>query len=133
MQAVPTDPRRRELFAAFQEALRQVAAEKAAKAEAAVVELLVKLNVGPESDWAEVAPLLAAAPAAQAVPEGRRAELFDVRVREVGSGCLCCLLVLFRVCIWWAYSMGLRQCYNGREVVEQVFACTPVLQASCAA
>jgi hypothetical protein len=80
---VPTDARRRELFAAFQEALRQVAAEKVAKAEAAVVDLLVKLNVGPESDWAEVGPLLAAAPAGQAVPEERRAELFDVRVREV--------------------------------------------------
>jgi hypothetical protein len=83
LQVVPTDARRRELFAAFQEALRQVAAEKVAKAEAAVNELLVKLNVGPESDWAEVGPLLAAAPAAQAVDEGRRAELFDVHVREV--------------------------------------------------
>jgi hypothetical protein len=43
-----------ELFAAYVEALRQVAAQRMAKAEAAVTQLLVKLNVGPESKWDEV-------------------------------------------------------------------------------
>lgn len=83
LQAVPSDSRRRELFAAFQEALRQVAAEKAAKAEQQLMELLVKLKVGPETNWAEVAPLLAAHPLGRDIPEPQRAELFDTRVREV--------------------------------------------------
>ena len=54
MQGVSSPERRVELFAAYVEALRQVAAQRMTKAEAALSELLVKLNVGPESDWEEV-------------------------------------------------------------------------------
>lgn len=46
-----------ELFAAYIEALRQVAAQRVAKAEAAVTQLLVKLNVGPQSSWDEVSSM----------------------------------------------------------------------------
>lgn len=54
LQGIPSAGRRAELFAAYVEALRQVAAQRMAKAEAAVTDLLVKLNVGPESSWGEV-------------------------------------------------------------------------------
>lgn len=54
LQGVASPERRVELFAAYIEALRQVAAQRIAKAEAAVTQLLVKLNVGPESSWDEV-------------------------------------------------------------------------------
>jgi hypothetical protein len=54
VQGVASPERRVELFAAYIEALRQVAAQRIAKAEAAVTQLLVKLNVGPESSWDEV-------------------------------------------------------------------------------
>jgi len=54
MQGVSSVGRRAELFAAYSEALRQVAAQRVAKAEDTLTQLLVKLNVGPESDWAEV-------------------------------------------------------------------------------
>lgn len=58
LQGVASPERRVELFAAYVEALRQVAAQRMTKAEAALRELLVKLNVGPESDWEEVRKLL---------------------------------------------------------------------------
>lgn len=54
VQGVASAARRAELFAAYSEALRQVAAQRVAKAEAAISQLLVKLNVGPESNWEEV-------------------------------------------------------------------------------
>jgi hypothetical protein len=53
-QGIASPERRMELFAAYVEALRQVAAQRMAKAEAAVTQLLIKLNVGPESDWNQV-------------------------------------------------------------------------------
>jgi hypothetical protein len=53
-QGVGSPARRAELFAAYIEALRQVAAQRMAKAEAALTQLLVKLNVAPESSWEEV-------------------------------------------------------------------------------
>lgn len=53
-QAVSSDDHRRELFAAYAEALRQVAEQRAVKAEAELMALLVKLKVGPESNWDEV-------------------------------------------------------------------------------
>lgn len=57
LQGVASPERRVELFAAYIEALRQVAAQRIAKAEAAVTQLLVKLNVGPESSWDEVSSM----------------------------------------------------------------------------
>lgn len=85
MQGVPSSTRRREMFSAYMEALRQVARERVVKAEKQLTDLLVKLNVGPESDWTEVSQILAAHPLAYAIPPERRAELFDARVRQVGQ------------------------------------------------
>lgn len=81
------------MYAAYIEALRQVAAERAAKAEKQLNELLIKLNVGPESDWTEVSQVLAVHPLSSAIPPERRAELFDARVREVGYELIAVLLV----------------------------------------
>jgi len=49
LQDVPSQGRRRELFSASLRRCRQVAARDRAKAEEQLLELLVKLNVGPES------------------------------------------------------------------------------------
>lgn len=73
------------MFAAYIEALRQVAADRAVRAEKQLTELLIKLNVGPESEWTEVAEVLAVHPLSSAIPPERRGELFDARVREVSS------------------------------------------------
>jgi hypothetical protein len=60
-----------------------VVLQRLVKAEGQLVQLLVKLNVGPESHWAEVEPVLASHPACGLITSDRRAELFDERVREV--------------------------------------------------
>eukprot|EP00775_Hariotina_reticulata_P003694 gene3694-3954_t len=94
-KAVSSGRRRRELFAAYSAALQQVVVQRRAKAEEQLVQLLGKLNVGPESDWSEVEPVLSSHPACGVIPADRRAELFDERIREAGSTALPKLLS------WW--------------------------------
>ncbi len=51
---VESDARRRELFAAFVLALRQLEEKQVANAEQNVARLLKKLNVRPETEWSQV-------------------------------------------------------------------------------
>jgi len=79
--------RRRELFAAYLAALQQVVAQRLAKAEGQLVQLLVKLNVGPGDGLGGGGAHAVLSPGCGLVPADRRAELFDERVREVrGQG-----------------------------------------------
>jgi hypothetical protein len=81
--------RRRELFGAYSAALRQVADARVAAAEGELTALLRRLGVGPDSNWSDMAPLMAAHPAAELVAPARREELFESYVKEVSWAEFC--------------------------------------------